>query len=159
MQNPLVSIFISRLSILLQPKLFGPSVRLRMLTCSHLWSTKRKIFIPTGRNIYPCKDKAFSLQVESNLLARTGQTHQKYSWRLYSLFSYNQCITLTQISRISRKTHRYTRVCHPAANTRHSRQARAKRRAICEICEICVKISHLRDNVLMRPPCCKERMS
>ena len=29
----------------------------------------------------------------------TGQTHQKYSWRLYSLFSYNQCITLTQISR------------------------------------------------------------
>ena len=70
MQNPLVSIFISRLSILLQPKLFGPSVRLRMLTCSHLWSTKRKIFIPTGRNIYPCKDKVFSLQVESNLLAR-----------------------------------------------------------------------------------------
>ena len=53
---------------------------------------------------------------------------------------------------ISRKTHRYTRVCHPAANTRHSRQARAKRRAICEIREICVKISHLRDNVLMRPP-------
>ena len=75
---------------------------------------------------------------------------------------------------ISRKTHRCTRVCHPAAissklhsfmpinrqsshptlisRRRHSRQARAKRRAICEICEICVKISHLCENVLMRLP-------
>ena len=90
------------------------------------------------------------------LLSATGQTHQKYPWGLYSLFSENQFVSLTQISRISRKTHRYTRVCHPVANTRQGRQARAKRRAICGIREICVKFNYLCKNILVRLPCLRD---
>ena len=43
----------------------------------YLCYIKRELLIPTGRNIYPCKDKIFSLQVETFLLADRKQTKQR----------------------------------------------------------------------------------
>ena len=125
------------------------------------------------------------------LACAPGQTHQKnlykfasYSQNIYLLSSHrshNACAWLVQ--EISQRTHRYTRVCHPAvlssklhssgkpkfpssqptlirgggaADKRGRSDAPFVRflgRAKRKHCEICVRINHLCEGILVRLPC------